>query len=87
VTFALGQNTPNPFNPVTEIAFALPEASDVTIDIYNVRGQRLKRLIAEERPAGWHSIRVDANDMASGVYFYRMQAGDFTETRKMSILK
>ncbi|MBD3366848.1 MAG: DUF4397 domain-containing protein [Candidatus Eisenbacteria bacterium] len=85
--FALGQNSPNPFNPVTEIAFALPEESDVTIDVYNVRGQRVKRLIDERRPAGWHTIRVDANDMASGVYFYRMQAGDFTESRKMSILK
>ena len=85
--FALGQNTPNPFNPVTEIAFALPEESDVSIEVYNVRGQRVKTLLDEPRPAGWHTLRVDASEMASGVYFYRMQAGEFTETRKMSILK
>jgi len=86
-SFELGQNAPNPFNPVTEIRFALPEESDVTIEVYNVRGQRVKTLIDDRRPAGWHTVRVEGNDMASGVYFYRMQAGNYTETKKMSILK
>ena len=78
---------PNPFNPATEIRFALPEASHVTIDIYNVMGQKVTTLVDEHRDAGRHTVRWDGSYAASGVYFYRIEAGSFVESRKMILLK
>jgi hypothetical protein len=86
-SFALQQNRPNPFNPVTNIAFALPETQDVRITIYNANGRVVKTLLDERRNAGEHSIRFDANGLSSGVYFYRIDAGPHSEIRKMTLLK
>ncbi|MBU0983807.1 MAG: T9SS type A sorting domain-containing protein [candidate division Zixibacteria bacterium] len=86
--FALNQNYPNPFNPTTEISFSLPEASTVRLEVYNVAGQRVATLVSSEKySAGNHTVTWDANGTASGVYFYRLEAGNFTDSRKMILLK
>jgi len=85
--YALKQNYPNPFNPTTVIEYHLPGADKVTLDIYNLRGQLVKRLVDGERPAGVHTVTFDAGSMASGIYFYRLQTAGFTRTRKMLVLK
>jgi len=90
--FVLSQNYPNPFNPETRIEFALPQASHVTMDIYNVLGKRVRRLVNERLSAGWKVITWDGcddqgNSVSSGVFFYRMAAGDIAETKKMVLLK
>jgi hypothetical protein len=91
-SYALHQNFPNPFNPRTSIRFSLPEASDVKLSIYNVLGQRV-RLLAERRfDAGSHDLLWDGRDgsgqaVASGVYFYRLEAPAFTHERRMLLLK
>jgi len=89
--FTLSGNYPNPFNPETRIKFGLPEESRVTIDIFNVLGQQVKRLLESEKAAGYHSVRWDGTDqfgkkVGAGVYLYRMQAGDFIKTQKMMLL-
>ncbi len=83
----LFQNRPNPFNPVTEISFFLPEASMVSLDIFNLTGQRVAKLSDEFRDAGTHTISWNAGGLASGVYFYRLEAGERVCTRKMVLLK
>lgn len=85
--FALHQNYPNPFNPTTEIGFSLPEASHTTLDIYNIMGQTVATLIDEYRQAGNHEVTWNANGIASGVYLYRLTAGEFTDTKRMLLLK
>src|SRR6056297_675746 len=87
VAFELNQNYPNPFNPTTQIDFALPEASDVRLEIFNVIGQRVSILVNEQRTAGYHNVMFDASSLASGVYFYRIQAGSFVKTQKMMLVK
>jgi len=87
VTYALSQNYPNPFNPTTGISFTLPQASDVKLEIYNIMGQRVAALVDGHLEAGEHVVQWNASDVASGVYFYRLHAGEFTETRKMMLLK
>ena len=89
---ALLQNHPNPFNPSTTIRFHLATRSDIRLDIYSVRGQRVRTLASGSHPAGSHTVAWDGrNDqgasVASGVYFYRLVAGRFVQTRKMVLLK
>lgn len=86
--FNLSQNYPNPFNPLTNIRYSLPVRSEVSLIIYNLRGQEVARLIdGEERPAGVHTAVWDASTTASGLYFYRLTAGDYVKTRKMILIK
>jgi hypothetical protein len=90
--FALFQNQPNPFNPETNISYYLPTASHVILTIYNVLGQRVRTLFDDYQEAGTHTLvwdgkREDGASLSSGIYFYRMQAGDFRETKKMSLMK
>lgn len=85
--FYLAQNYPNPFNPTTTFEFALPTAQHVTLTVYNVLGQNVSTLVDENMNAGVHQITWDASDVSSGVYFYRLNANDKTETRKMMLLK
>jgi hypothetical protein len=86
-TFELSQNYPNPFNPSTTISFYLPSASDVSLKVYNVLGQEVTTLVDGSLTAGQHEVRFDAGNIASGVYFYRISAGSFVETRKMLLTK
>ena len=90
--FSLSQNYPNPFNMETRIEFALPRASHVTMDVYNVLGNRVKRIVDERLSAGFKLVTWDGRDesgnpVSSGIYFYRMVAGDFAETKKLVLLK
>jgi len=84
--YALSQNYPNPFNPVTTIELALPVASDWTVSVYNVSGQRVANFSGYS-PAGIVTVNWDAANMASGLYFYKAQAGAFSATKKMVLLK
>jgi parallel beta-helix repeat protein len=84
---AMYQNYPNPFNATTTIRYSLPSASDVTIDIYDLLGRKVDTIVQDEQPAGFHQITWDASDHSSGPYFYRIQAGDYVQTRKMVLLK
>ena len=85
--FSLSQNYPNPFNPVTTIAYDLPKASEVELTIYNVAGQRVAILVSKHQRAGHYQVAWDGSAMASGVYFYRIEAGEFRSTRRMLLLK
>ena len=85
--FSLSQNHPNPFNPITQIKYALPRDCRVRLDVYNTIGQKVATLIDGEQKAGYKTVRWDAGSFASGIYFYRLQAGDFVETKKMILLR
>jgi len=85
--FALAQNYPNPFNPVTNISFSLPKSSNVTMKVYDVLGNELKTLVNEFKNAGTYNVNFDASSLSSGVYFYKIQAGDFTEVKKLTLVK
>lgn len=85
--FSVNQNFPNPFNAKTSISFGLPTDSDVTVNIYNVAGQLVESFDLGYVQAGVHSIVWDASDVASGVYFYKVAAGAYNETMKMTLLK
>jgi hypothetical protein len=85
--FKLSQNYPNPFNPSTTIEFAIPKSSKVTLKVYNAQGQEIATLANEEYLAGTYSIHWNASGLASGVYFYTMQAGNFLQTKKLFLVK
>jgi hypothetical protein len=86
-TFSLSQNYPNPFNPETTIQFALPEASQVKISVYNVMGQEVAQLLERYIDAGYHSVGWNATDIPSGIYFYKINAGNFTDVKKCVLIK
>ena len=90
--FIVQQNFPNPFNPETEIRFALTRDSHVVVNIYNTLGQQIGTLIDTHYAAGFHSVRWDGKDrngspVSSGVYLYQIQAGEFSQVRKMSLIR
>jgi N-acetylmuramoyl-L-alanine amidase len=86
-SFELHQNYPNPFNPVTVISYQLPVVSDVKLVVYDVLGQEVAELVNGRQVPGKHEARFDGSDLASGVYFYRLEAGSFVGTRKLMLLK
>jgi hypothetical protein len=85
--FSLLQNYPNPFNPMTTIRYALPVESDVTLKVFNVLGQEVATLIQEQEKAGYKSVNWIATGVSSGVYFYRLKAGGFVQTKRMLLLR
>jgi len=85
--FNLFQNFPNPFNPSTTIHYAIKERSSVELVLYDVLGRKVEVLINEEQDAGYYKAKFNAGRLASGIYFYRIQAGSFVETKKMILLK
>ena len=86
-SFELSQNYPNPFNPSTKIDFKISKASDVKLTVYNVLGQQVATLLNEHMSAGSQSVVFDASKLSSGVYFYRLDAGNFSSIKKMMLLK
>jgi hypothetical protein len=85
--YALEQNFPNPFNPSTKINYSLPVEGFVTLDVYNSIGQKVASLVNESKTAGTYTVNFDASDFTSGIYFYKISSGNFSETKKMILLK
>ncbi len=85
--FALKQNFPNPFNPSTVIGYDLPKSSHVTVTVYDILGYQIRTLVNGVQSAGYHDVVFSAQNLASGMYFYKIQAGTFTQTKKMVLLK
>lgn len=85
--FQLDQNFPNPFNPVTTITFSLPQSGLTTVKVFDILGKEVRTLVNEVRSAGSHSVPFNASDLPSGVYFYTLRSGNFTQTKKMMLTK
>lgn len=85
--FTLGQNYPNPFNPTTIISFSVPSREFVSLRVFDALGREVALLVSEELPEGTYSQQWNAARFASGTYFYRLQSGDFVETRKLLFLR
>ena len=85
--FGLEQNYPNPFNPTTTIRYTLPNRAHVLLTVFNTLGQSVATLVKETQDPGYHDVRFDGGGLASGVYFYRLRAGDFVQTKRLVILK
>jgi hypothetical protein len=86
-SYALEQNYPNPFNPSSTIKFSLPKNNLVRIDLYNTLGQRVKTILNKQMRAGQHEVEFKAQNLASGVYYYKIEAGDFQDMKKMVLIK
>ena len=86
-SFNLNQNYPNPFNPSTKITYSIPKSSYVSLKIYNVLGQEVAALVNQQQNAGSYAVNFDASSLSSGIYLYRIQAGSFVSTKKMTLLK
>ena len=87
IEYALEQNYPNPFNPSTMIKFSVPEATNVTLTIYNILGQKVTELVNTKLEAGNYSYQWDAGNVATGMYIYELRTNKFVSTKKMLLLK
>jgi len=85
--YKLFQNYPNPFNPETKISFQIPVISNVTLKIYDVLGREVRTLVNKELKAGSYKVDFNSKGLSSGIYFYRLTAGSFSEIKKMVLLK
>ncbi len=85
--YSLSQNYPNPFNPATKIKFTLPKPEAVKIEVYNLIGQNIKTLLNKPMPTGNHEVEFDAQNLSSGIYYYKIEAGEFQDVKKMILLK
>jgi predicted esterase len=85
--FVLKQNYPNPFNPNTIIKYSIPKQSNVTLKVYDLLGSEVATLVNKKQPQGNYDVEFDCSDLTSGIYFYRLQSGDYVETKKMILLK
>jgi len=87
IEFKLYNNYPNPFNPTTVIRYSISEASFISMKVYNELGKEVKSLVNETKSAGTYEVEFNASNLSSGVYYYKLQAGSFTETKKMILAK
>jgi hypothetical protein len=85
--FALMQNYPNPFNPSTNLSFVIGNSSFISLKVYDILGNEVATLVNEEKPAGSYEISFDASNLAGGVYFYRLTAGNYSDVKKMMVMK
>jgi len=83
----LRQNYPNPFNPATIVTYSIPAEQQVRVYVYDILGREVAALVNERVPAGVHTVRFDGVGLSSGVYIYRITAGDFMQTRRMMLLR
>jgi hypothetical protein len=86
-TYQLAQNYPNPFNPSTTINFSVPQSGKVSLSIFNSIGQEVQALVDDEMAAGDHQVTFNAENLPSGIYFYKMEAGNFLDVKKMVLIK
>ncbi len=85
--YNLAQNYPNPFNPITKIRYTLPQLSEVTLKVYNILGQEVITLVNEQQSAGNYEVRFDGTKLSSGIYLYKIQAGEYSDVKKMVLLR
>lgn len=85
--FVLDQNYPNPFNPYTTIRFGIPVAANVTIDLYNILGQKIACLFEDRKAPGYYQVIVDAGNLASGIYLYTIRAENYSGVKKMVVIR
>jgi hypothetical protein len=85
--YSLENNFPNPFNPTTRISYSIPANSLVTLKVYDMTGREVATLVNEEKSEGSYSIDFNASNLSSGVYFYKLTAGNFTDTKRMLLVK
>lgn len=85
--FRLEQNYPNPFNPSTTISYTISQPSFVTLNIFDLLGKKVATLVSEEKNPGYYSVKFNASNLSNGVYFYRLQATNFSLTKKLMLLK
>ena len=85
--FALNQNYPNPFNPSTRISFTLPQTANVKLSVFNLLGEKVAELVNEVKSSGFYEVDFNGTDLTSGMYLYRLEAGEFVSTRKMTLIK
>jgi len=85
--FNLSQNYPNPFNPSTSIRFSIPQSGNVKLDVFNTLGQKVASILNEQMNAGTHSVEFDASELVSGVYLYRISAANYTQSKRMMLIK
>jgi hypothetical protein len=87
VNFSLGQNYPNPFNPLTTINYSIREAGNVEIKVYDLLGREVAVLVNDFKQAGNYEVTLNAQNLSSGIYFYRMTSGNFTDVKRMVLVK
>ena len=85
--FQLDQNYPNPFNPVTKITYALRVSGNVKLSVYDILGKEVSVIVNEHQKAGFYETTFDTSSLSSGIYFYRLSAGDFISNKKMTLIK
>ncbi|MCC6253484.1 MAG: T9SS type A sorting domain-containing protein [Ignavibacteriaceae bacterium] len=85
--YQLSQNFPNPFNPVTRIRYSIPQSSFVTLKVYNILGKEISTLVNEEKSVGNYEVDFEGGNLTSGIYFYKIESGSFTDTKKFILLK
>jgi hypothetical protein len=85
--YSLSQNYPNPFNPSTTINYSLPKSGNVKITVYNAIGSKVATIVNEYKPAGNYSVQFNGSNLASGIYLYRLESGNFSDTKKLVLLK
>jgi hypothetical protein len=85
--YSLSQNYPNPFNPSTTISFSIPTSEFISLKVFDVLGKEIAALVNEEKPAGSYNVNFDASQLSSGIYFYKLQAGNYFEMKKMILMK
>ncbi len=87
VDYSLSQNFPNPFNPSTEISYSIPKSNNVELKVYNSIGKEVATLVNGMQEAGNHKVQFNSSNLSSGIYFYRLTSGNFTQIKKMILYK
>jgi len=83
----LNQNYPNPFNPITKISYTIPQSGFVELKVYDALGNLVKSLVSEQKEAGSFDVEFNGANLSSGIYYYQLKAGNFTETKKLFLIK